>query len=181
MNTTEEVLDRKGRQAIMRLMALVLGVIALVTLPGRAHAQAADNLKLVLVFTGCEGDPGRVILSGALSGVGTDLRQGFQQNPDGSFAFESLFLLDDGTLRISGEGQVQSFELEPRTGVARLAFTGVFTIVEGTGALTGASGGGGFAGRAVLVPDESCPSGAQAFQVTRGGGSVTFAAGQSAA
>lgn len=174
MTTAEKGFDRAERKGTRRLIGVVLGLIALAALPGVAHAQVTDDLRLTLVFTGCEGDDGRVALSGAITGVGVDTRQGFQQNPDGSFAFESLFVLDGGTLRVNGGGQVQTFTVHPTSGVARFTFTGSFTIAEGTGVYAGANGSGAFSGRAVLVPDEGCPSGGRVAQVTRGDGNVTF-------
>ncbi|MDP8931325.1 MAG: hypothetical protein M3O70_22835 [Actinomycetota bacterium] len=165
---------REKGESMKRIIGLALGLIALVALPGTAQAQSADDLKLVLVFAGCEGDPGRVVLTGPITAVGVDIPQHFRQNPDGTFAFESLMLFPDATLRITGGGRIESFEVHPRTGVARFTFTGSFAIVEGTGALEGASGSGTFAGQGVLVPDNRCRSGARVFQVSQASGSVAF-------
>lgn len=165
----------RKRGSMKRLIGLALGLFALVTLPGTAQAQSAGDLKLVLVFAGCEGDPGRVVLTDPITAVGVDIPQSFRQNPDGTFAFESLMLLADGTLRITGDGRIESFDVDPRTGVARFSFTGNFEIVEGTGALKGASGSGTFAGQGVRLPDDRCPSGARVFQVSQATGSVSFA------
>lgn len=165
---------REKRESMKRLIGFALGLIVLVTLPGTAQAQSAGDLKFVLVFGGCEGDPGRVVLTDPITAVGVDIPQRFRQNPDGTFAFESLMLLPDATLRITGDGRIESFEVDPRTGLARFTFTGSFQIVEGTGALEGTSGIGTFAGQGVRVPDNRCPSGARVFQVSRASGSVAF-------
>jgi len=170
----EKAPQRLRRGAMKRLTGLALALIVLVALPGAAQAQSGGDLKFVLLFAGCEGDPGRIVLTGAIAGVGADIPLGFRQNPDGTFAFESLMLLADGTLRITGDGRIESFEVDPRTEVARFSFTGSFEIVEGTGALEGASGSGTFGGQGVRVPDDRCPSGARVFQVSRASGAVAF-------
>jgi hypothetical protein len=122
-----------------------------------APAQAATGRQTFrIVFSGDPraGAPGTVVLSGLVNARGTDQTITQHPNPDGSETDVDLFTLPGGTITVEDTDPGGTFDFDPRSCIATIGTSaGVFTVVGGTGAYAGASGGGTFTARGLVVFD----------------------------
>jgi hypothetical protein len=133
-------------------MGLMLGIVSWA---GPAHA-ATGQQKFWLIFGGDPraGAPGTVLASGVVNGRGTDVTIDQHVNPDGSETDIDLITLPGGTITIEDTDPGGVFAFDERACVARLSTdAGTFTVKSGTGAYNGASGGGTFSARGVVIFD----------------------------
>ncbi len=125
-----------------RFVALVLGLTIGLGFMGSAWAQTAANQRFTVVFIG--GAPGRVVASGVINGVGTDITESSTVLPNGDIATEERLIFPAGQLFVTTRGTPGAFEFNPRTCVGSFTSTGTAEVTGGTGRYAGASGEGTF-------------------------------------
>lgn len=115
--------------------------IVLVAMPGTGAWAQSGNQRFTIIEHGPPGAGGRIIASGAFTGVGTVVAEQFVINPDGTFEGRSTFVFDEGTLTVEFEGITPEFRFEPHgcVGVSR-GITTRASVTDGTGLFEGASG-----------------------------------------
>jgi len=135
----------EGGKAMKRLAAFLLaGVAVLLAAPNPAWSEQRAE-RFVLKTNDPTASTGRVIAAGPITGVGTFVLEG--QGPE---PFAGKFILPGGTVFVMVAPDPSSTNFDPRTCLLRLTTSGTITITGGTGAFSGASGGGRSAGRAIV-------------------------------
>lgn len=128
-----------------KLLATAVGALALVAaMSAPAAAATSGSQTFVVAFrntTGSVAAYGVVNGSGSVANVVPEVI-----NPDFTFVETDRLTLSGGTIDVRFAGQVNpsAFSPDPRTCVAKTTGSGNWTIVGGTGAYAGASGGGTF-------------------------------------
>jgi hypothetical protein len=122
-----------------------------------APAQAATGTQTFkIVFSG---DPrsgvlGRVAAIGVINGLGTDETIAQDPHPDGSETDTDLITLPGGTITIIDTDPSEAFSFDPGACIATIGTSaGTFTVAGGTGRYAGASGGGTFTARGLVIFD----------------------------
>lgn len=136
-------------------MAMAGVWLSLALLAAPAHA-ATGSQTFRIVFSGDPRNepPGRVFATGVVNAIGTDVTIAQDPNPDGSETNTERFTFPGGTITVRATDPGGTFDLNPVTCVATTGTTtGVFTVIGGTGAYAGASGGGTFTGRGLAIFD----------------------------
>lgn len=134
----------------MKRVVSVCTVVALGLLAwaGPASADPARSQRFTVIFSGDEGAPGRVVASGVVNGVGTDVTV----SEDESTAVDEITFPGQGTLFVTinfDPGPEPSFD--SRSCVSRFSGTGTLTVTGGTGRFVGASGTGAVSFKGIFV------------------------------
>jgi hypothetical protein len=125
---------------VKKLLAAVLGLgLGLFGLVGSASAQTRTNQRFVVLFSGTESAPGRVVATGPIRGVGT-----FEETDDENVV---RFVFRNGSVTLAAPTENEDDEFNERTCSGSFTFSGPWEIIEATGAYEGASGSGTFEGR----------------------------------
>lgn len=125
----------------MRTIGGVLMVLAfLLGLVGSASA-ATGSQRFTVVFAGPEGQPGRVLAAGVITGTGS--------NP--ASEGDQALILPEGTLFLSTEFTGGSGGFDPVSCVGRGTSSGTFVVTGGTGRFANASGSGTFSGSGLTI------------------------------
>lgn len=127
----------------MKKAAAGLSMVAAAVAIGAAPAMAATSgtQNIVIVDTGAQGAPGRAVLSGPVSGVGTSV-----DTEDAGTLF-----LDGGTINVSHPVTAANDTFNPVTCVLTLNESGPYQFLGGTGAYTGISGSGTYSTRGTVI------------------------------
>jgi len=138
--------DSLTKKVITICAVLAIGLLAWA---GPAAADPGANQRFTIISSGSDVEaPGRVIASGVINGVGTDIT--LSESESGGkdqFVFPGqgdLFLT-----RTDDPGGSNSFDV--RSCVGRFSGSGTFQITGGTGRFVGASGSGTYTFRGTVV------------------------------
>jgi hypothetical protein len=138
---------------LRRIIAGVATIgVGLAVMAGPAGA-ATGSETFRIIFTGDphSGAIGRVVATGVINSRGTDETIASTPNPDGTSTDTDLITLRGGTVTIDNTDMLAEFTLDPASCVARLRGGGPYSVDGGTGAYTGASGGGTFTATGAIV------------------------------
>lgn len=133
------------KRVISVVAAVAVGVLAWA---GPAAAYPAGNQRFTVIFSGAEEAPGRVVASGVVNGVGTDVTV----SQDDSTTVDEITFPGQGTLFVTinfDPGPEPSFD--SRSCVSRFSGTGTLTVTGGTGRFVGASGTGSVSLKGIFV------------------------------
>jgi hypothetical protein len=127
----------------MKKAAAGLSTVAAAVALGAAPAMAAVSgpQNIVIVDTGAPGVPGRAVLSGPVSGVGTSV-----DTEDAGTLF-----LDGGTISVSHPVTAANDTFNPATCVLTLDESGPYQFLGGTGSYAGISGRGTYTTRGTVI------------------------------
>ncbi len=154
------------------MVSMLAAVMAALALAGPALAVSGTQRFTVLLGDDVE----LVIAAGLVHAVGRLETDSHQFDPeDGSVVVLNQFVFDDGTLAVTFRGQAQ-LESGPNC-VTRTAIDGTFEVTGGTGRYAGATGGGTFTDRGVLVGrrgPEGCSEEGFFRAVIRATGTITL-------
>ncbi len=157
------------KRGILSMLAAVMATLALA-----GPALAASGTQRFTVLLGDDVEP--VIAAGVVRGVGTLETDSHQFNPgDGSVVVRNRFIFEDGTVAVTFRGHAQ-LQSGPNC-VTRTAIDGTFEVTGGTGSYEGATGGGTFTDRGVLVGrrgPEGCSEEGLFRAVIRATGTITL-------
>lgn len=163
----------------MKKLALVVGIVAgLVLTAVPVSARNGDNQRFTVILSGRgEGAPdiSRVVAAGPIRGAGT-----FEETDDEDVI---RFVFPQGSLTLDAPSTEESEDFNERTCSGSFAFSGPFTIIDGTGVYADAKGSGTFQGRGRFVGTPSadgCSEEGFFFLVARIEGNVSVT-GQAAA
>ncbi len=159
-----------------RALWLLVAVVVLVGHPAPAWAQG--NQRFIGVSTIPGGNTGTVVATGPITGVGTFvLPEGQGPGP-----LPAEFIFTEGTVFVTIVPNPPAIDFNPQTCLVLIRTSGTFEVTGGTGRFGGASGGGAFAGRAVVLlargPQGECQPEAEPqffFAVVDNTGNVTLA------
>ena len=136
--------DLQGRSALARsLVATGMAAAVLQVTPATAQADASPAQRFDVGFRLVDGQPVRLTLvaSGTAKGRGT-VTEDYVPAPDGTWHVLATFHLPSGTVVVSAEaGQLQRV-FRPQACQASGRMHIPYTVVGGTGAYEGATGGG---------------------------------------
>jgi len=128
-----------------RLAAVFLvSIAALLVVPDPAWSEQRAE-RFVLKTTDPTADTGTVIATGPITGVGMFVLEGQGPQP-----VMGKFILPKGTVFVVVTPNPSSTNFDPRACLLRLTTSATIAITGGTGAFSGASGGGRSAGRAIV-------------------------------
>lgn len=166
-----------------KLVGLLLAAMVVVGMAGPA-AAATGRQDFRLVQVGGESAPTRVIATGVVNAVGSDVELTSVDNSDGSSSGTDRFDFANGSLFISHQ-ENGDFSFDPRTCVGRFSFTGTYQITGGTNSYVGATGSGTDTGQGVFLanrnPDGSCSEETEATSVFFASLTGTLTTGRSSA
>jgi hypothetical protein len=173
------------RSARAALVAVILAAVVGTAGGGGPAAAAAGgsahpNQRFVLVATDL--GQGRLVASGPIHGVGTDTVVDHTDNPDGSSTDTDRFELPDGQVLLR-DTYIFTVTTDGQSCASDISVEGTWTIVSGTGAYAGATGGGNFTAHGIFVAGREPSGGCLGFdsppvafsQVVRGVGTVDLA------
>ena len=127
--------------------AVLVATSILVGVPGTAAAETTGSQNFRVINVGPPSNEGRVVATGIATGVGTAVTPQGQ----GPTPFPALIVLDDGTLFLTITPTGNEFQFDPRTCILSGPFFGTYEVTGGTGEFSGATGGGVFRGRLLLL------------------------------
>lgn len=136
------------KKALAAVLGLGLGLFGLV---GSASAQTRTNQRFIVLFSGSESEPGTVIASGPIKGVGT-----FEETADEDVV---RFVFRNGSVTLNAPSEDEDEQFNERTCSGSFTFSGPWEIIEGTGAYEGASGSGTFEGRGKFFGERAAGGG----------------------
>ena len=136
------------------LAALALTALPVVGLAGPASAASgAETFRLF--FTGSfipgASNAGPVFATGPISGAGTAINSGFLVDENGQFTGNNRLEFDEGTVFVNFQGELDSFNFDPRTCVTRIQGHGTWEVADASGELEGTEGGGTFTNDVTLI------------------------------
>lgn len=119
-----------------RAAATLVGGLALLASPGQAFAETGSQ-RFTIIQVG--GGPSRIVATGVITGVGTEV-DNRTQVPPGS-PFQATYTFSEGELfaTVARAGRPQ-IEFNPSSCVTTVNIVDTSTITGGTGAFQGASG-----------------------------------------
>ncbi|MDQ3898850.1 MAG: hypothetical protein M3326_16680 [Actinomycetota bacterium] len=136
------------------VVALTLAMAPLVALAGPASAASgAQQFRLFFVgsFRAGASNTGPVFATGPITGAGTAVNSGFVVGPTGEFVGNNQLRFPEGTVFVNFEGQLDSFNFDPRTCVTRILGHGTWEVADASGSLEGTTGGGTFTNDVTLI------------------------------
>lgn len=149
------------------IVGLAAAVASLMALAGPA-AAATGAQRLVIVFSGPQGSPGRIVLSGPLSGVGTSV----------DTETSGTITLRGGTIDVEHPITSNNDSFNPVTCKLKIDESGPYQLVGGTGQYAGVSGAGSYSTKGTVVfrkTAQGCSDQPIAsVVVVRGSGSTTL-------
>lgn len=146
------------RAMMKRIGAGVAGLLtAMLVFAGPARATTGtETFKIVFTGDPRSGMLGRVVASGVITAVGTDETIAEDPHPDGSETDTDVFTFPGGTITLVDTDPGDIFQFDPRSCTARIGTdAGTFTVIGGTGRYAGASGGGTFTARGLVIFDRT--------------------------
>jgi hypothetical protein len=137
--------------------------VLMLTLIGPAAVASADvgGGQAFTIFS--SGTDRTVAATGVVNGVGAQLVDSRQDNPDGTFTTRERLVFPAGTLMTATAGS-RSSSFDPVACVRTVTSSGTVDVVGGTGRFEGAGGDGTFTARAVFRGRRS-PSGCSSEQL----------------
>jgi len=139
---------------IRRIGTCMAGLsLGLLLLAAPAHAATgAQTFKIIFSGDPRAGNLGRVVATGVITAAGTDETIAEDPHPDGSETDTDLLSFRGGTVTIVDTDPGGIFDFDPRSCTATVGTDGgTFTVSGGTGRYAGASGGGTFSARGLVV------------------------------
>ena len=133
-----------------RAIGLIFGVVvalALGPLAGSASAQTSGSHSFRVIFAGPPSNVGRVVSTGVVQGAGTIVTP--EGQPPTPFPAELIF--PDGTLFLTVSPGAASVQFNPVACILSGTYVGQYEVDGGSNRYLGATGGGHFQGRVVLV------------------------------
>jgi hypothetical protein len=128
---------------------LVTPLVALPAIAGPASAAPAENQRFFATGR-LEAPAITIVANGIINGAGSLAAESVDYRPaDKTYHETDLAIIGAGRLTISVDGRfdVWPFTLDPRTCQRHGNMTGTWSITDGGGDLTGATGDGTFSGR----------------------------------
>lgn len=126
-----------------RLSVLGIGVAAaagVLASPAAALAASSGPEQVVVYAVGPQGTPRTVVAAGVVNDIGTVV-----QGPSAPFQANPTWVFPDGSLTVH-IGYTATMDDNDQACIFTSILTGTWQITGGTGAFTGASGGGTFSG-----------------------------------
>ncbi len=136
------------------VLALALATMPAVALASPASAvSGAQTFRLFFIgsFVAGASNAGPVFATGPITESGTATNSGFVVDPFGQFVGNNQLEFADGEIVINFEGQLDSFDFDPRTCVTRILGHGTWTVGDATGSYEGTTGGGTFTNDVTLI------------------------------
>lgn len=121
-------------------MAIAVAAGGVLVSPGAALAASSGPEQVVVYAVGAPGTPRTVVAAGAINDVGTVV-----QGPSAPFQANPTWVFPDGSLTVHIAYTATTDDNDAACVFASF-LTGTWQITGGTGAFTGASGGGTFSG-----------------------------------
>ena len=134
------------------VMISVVGVgLACMGTPVRA-ATGSQTFRIIFTGNPRAGARGRVIAAGVVNGVGFDETIAQDPHPDGSETDTDRITLPGGTITIVDTDPPDTATFDPASCTATLHASGApYTVIGGTGAYAGATGGGTFSASGIIL------------------------------
>lgn len=133
------------------LSALSLAAAALgLAHPAGAATQRTGAQSFVVVATELGTGSGRLVTTGPIHGIGTDTVVAHVANADGTFTDTDRFDLPGGQVELT-DTYTADIAFDANSCRYTIAVTGSYRISAATGAFSGATGGGTFTGRGLIV------------------------------
>ncbi len=136
------------------VLALALTALPVLGLTGPASAASgAETFRLFFIGSFIPGasNAGPVFASGPITGEGTAINSGFLVDENGQFTGNNRLEFDEGTVFVNFEGELDSFNFDPRTCVTRILGHGTWEVADASGSLEGTTGGGTFTNDVTLI------------------------------
>ncbi len=180
----------------MKRMRLLVGIVvgsAVLGLAGPASAATSGTQDWRITFDGplstanAGGPTGRTVIThGLVNSMGYE--DNVSQQPGsspGTFVGGSDFVFPVGSYTVHVDGVIDNIRtFGPNSCYLLIDVSGTYDVVSGTGAFAGATGGGTFSGRNIVLQtptDDGCsPDGATLVSHLRGSGSMTLTGAQAA-
>ena len=140
---------------MLKKIGVLIGVLgfglALLGAPARA-ASGSQTFRIILTGNPRAGAKGKVIAAGVVNGIGFDETIAQDPHQDGSETDTDRITLPGGTITILDTDPPDTATFDPSTCTATLHATGApYTVIGGTGAYAGATGGGTFSATGLIV------------------------------
>ena len=136
------------------VLALALATLPTVALAGPAAAVSGpQTFRLFFVgsFVAGASNAGPVFATGPVTAAGTAVNSGFVVEPDFTFVGNNQLHFDEGSVFVEFEGQLDSFDFDPRTCVTRITGHGTWEVGDASGEFEGTTGGGTFTNDVTLI------------------------------
>ncbi len=136
------------------VLALALATLPTVALAGPATADSGpQTFRLFFVgsFVAGGSNAGPVFATGPITESGRAVNSGFVVEPDFTFVGNNQLNFEEGTVFVDFEGQLDSFDFDPRTCVTRISGHGTWEVGDASGEFEGTTGGGTFTNDVTLI------------------------------